>query len=575
MDCGFKFSVIMPIYNTEEYLEVAIESIINQDIGFSENVKLILIDDGSKDNSFEICQRYKEKYPDNIVAISKENGGQGSARNLGLEYVDSEYITFLDSDDKLSLNTLSAVYNYFLEHGEQIDIVSIPLVYFDAIQGDHILNYKFKTERIVDLEESPKYPQLAINSSFIKREAFKDYRFNTNLVTGEDSIIVNKILLDKKKIAFLNRARYFYRKRQDESSTVDNAKSKREFFVPRLRDYFKMLIDYSLEKEGFVPDFIQYLIAYDIQWYYNISDFPEFLSKDEIKDFWKYFYEILSYIDDEVINDKIIIKKIYVRSFLMYIKNHRDFYIDVDGFGSGLLSQPTVNLKTGDFTINELNKHNLYFYDVMIQDGFLKVHGSFTSSCNYDTLAIEATRTHGDGSKDVFKAGTDLEKSHVRRIFGIDWHYRYHFYFNIPMVEEDSTIAFNLIYEEDSNRIALNNHIRFKDDTILFNHVNHLVNEEYILIFSDDSFIITPFTFEKYNQLREELYSRIQDLIDRNKALERQNRRLERKNDDLKERNIKLKEALTKSRAKNKEIINSTSWKVTEPLRKSKHLFDN
>ena len=194
MDYGFKFSVIMPIYNTEEYLEEAIESIVNQDIGFLENVKLILIDDGSKDNSYEICQRYKDKFPNNIVALSKENGGQGSARNLGLEHVDSEYITFLDSDDKLSLNALSVVYDFFSDHEGEIDIVSIPLVFFDAREGDHILNYKFKTERIVDLEKSPKYPQLAINSSFIKSEAFKDYRFNTNLVTGEDAIIVNKIL---------------------------------------------------------------------------------------------------------------------------------------------------------------------------------------------------------------------------------------------------------------------------------------------------------------------------------------------------------------------------------------------
>ena len=143
------------------------------------------------------------------------------------------------------------------------------------------------------------------------------------------------------------------------------------------------------------------------------------------------------------------------------------------------------------------------------------------------------------------------------------------------MYEKESRIIFNLIYGENSNKIVLHNHIRFKDDVISFSHVNHLVNEGYILIFSDDSLIITPFTFEKYNQLREELYSRIQDLIDSNKALVRENKRLERKNDNLNEKNIKLKEALTKSRAKNKEIVNSTSWKITEPLRKSKHLFDD
>ena len=386
----------------------------------------------------------------------------------------------------------------------------------------------------------------------------------------------------------MSTANYYYRKRETNASITDNAYIKEEFYTPLLEGLYMRLIDYSLEKEGTVPKFIQYMIAYNIQWYYRYEDFPEFFTENQIKEFLDCFYKILSYVDDEVINDGTIIKKIYVRSFLMFIKNHKDFYIDIDESGSGvgssadvegpgseLLSQPRISLKTGDFTINELNKHNVYFYDIIIQDGFLKIYGSFTSSCNYDTLSIEATRTYEDGSNEVFKAETDLEKSHIRRIFGIDWHYRYHFYFKIPMVEEDTTIAFNLIYAEDSNRIVLNNHIRFKDDTILFNHINHLVNEEYILIFRNDSFTITPFTFEKYNQLREELYSRIQDLIDSNKALVRQNKRLERKNDNLNNRNTKLKEALTKSRAKNKEIISSTSWKVTEPLRKSKHLFDN
>lgn len=614
MDYGFKFSVIMPIYNTEEYLEEAIESIVNQDIGFLENVKLILIDDGSKDNSYEICQRYKDKFPNNIVALSKENGGQGSARNLGLEHVDSEYITFLDSDDKLSLNALSVVYDFFSDHEGEIDIVSIPLVFFDAREGDHILNYKFKTERIVDLEKSPKYPQLAINSSFIKSEAFKDYRFNTNLVTGEDAIIVNKILLEKKKIAFLNRAKYFYRKRQDESSTVDNAKSKKEFFISRLRDYFKVLIDYSIEKEGFVPDFIQYIIAYDIQWYYNISDFPDFMSKDEIKEFWNYFYDVLSFIDDNVITDKVIIKKVYVRSFLMYIKNHKDFYIELfngsdDNLNSNLeesnldidsntdfdednsepCSTSDIYLKTADFTINHLNNHIIYFDNITILDGFLYLNGSFTSSCDYNTLNIEAIRTYEDGSREIFSGENDFEKTQVKRILGIDWHYRYHFKFKIALdEEEESRIRFNLVYEEDSNKLVLKNHLRFNKDALIFENISYFVKDSHIFLVRDDSFIITQFSYEKYFKLKEELNSQITDLIKdkkrltrenkalirKNESLEKKNSQLQNKNQKLKNKNQKLKEDLSKSRAKNKEILNSTSWKVTEPLRKSKHLLD-
>ena len=100
MKNDFLFSVIMPVYNTEEYLEEAIQSVIEQTIGFEENIQLILINDGSTDNSESICKKYQEKYKNNIVYKYKENGGVSSARNEGRKYVKGKYFNFLDSDDK-------------------------------------------------------------------------------------------------------------------------------------------------------------------------------------------------------------------------------------------------------------------------------------------------------------------------------------------------------------------------------------------------------------------------------------------------------------------------------------------
>ena len=99
----FKISTIIPIYNVEKYLEETILSIIKQSIGF-ENIQMILVNDGSPDNSEEICLKYKEKYPENIIYIKKENGGVSSARNMGLEYATGEYVHFMDSDDIISKN---------------------------------------------------------------------------------------------------------------------------------------------------------------------------------------------------------------------------------------------------------------------------------------------------------------------------------------------------------------------------------------------------------------------------------------------------------------------------------------
>ena len=96
----YKVSVVTAVYNVEDYLEEMVESIIAQTIGF-ENIQLILVDDGSEDDSWAICERYMKQYPDNVVAIHKENGGVSSTRNEGLKHVRGEYVNFTDSDDIL------------------------------------------------------------------------------------------------------------------------------------------------------------------------------------------------------------------------------------------------------------------------------------------------------------------------------------------------------------------------------------------------------------------------------------------------------------------------------------------
>ena len=106
----FKFSVITPIYMVEEYLEKTIESVVKQTIGFEKNIQLILVNDGSPDNSGKICKKYKEKYPDNIVYIEKDNGGVSSARNEGFKYAKGKYVNFLDSDDIWDTKAFKFVY---------------------------------------------------------------------------------------------------------------------------------------------------------------------------------------------------------------------------------------------------------------------------------------------------------------------------------------------------------------------------------------------------------------------------------------------------------------------------------
>lgn len=107
-----KISVIVPVYNVEKYLKRCIDSILNQTY---KNLEIILIDDGSTDNSLEICEIYKKK-DERIILIHKKNSGLGLTRNVGMENSTGKYIMFVDSDDYLDTNMIENLYNDLIKN---------------------------------------------------------------------------------------------------------------------------------------------------------------------------------------------------------------------------------------------------------------------------------------------------------------------------------------------------------------------------------------------------------------------------------------------------------------------------
>ena len=102
-----KLSIIIPVYNVEQYLEKCINSLINQTL---KELEFIFVNDGTPDNSVDIIKKY-QKIDKRIKLLEKTNGGQASARNLGLKHAKGEYIAFLDSDDYVSENMYQTLYN--------------------------------------------------------------------------------------------------------------------------------------------------------------------------------------------------------------------------------------------------------------------------------------------------------------------------------------------------------------------------------------------------------------------------------------------------------------------------------
>lgn len=100
-------SIIIPVYNVAQYLQRCLDSVVNQTL---KNLEIIIVDDGSTDESFRICKKYKNN-DHRILLIHKDNGGLSSARNKGLEYVSSKYVVFIDSDDYIHKDMIQILYN--------------------------------------------------------------------------------------------------------------------------------------------------------------------------------------------------------------------------------------------------------------------------------------------------------------------------------------------------------------------------------------------------------------------------------------------------------------------------------
>ena len=188
-----KVSIIVPVYNTAKYLSMCIESLINQTL---KDIEIILINDGSTDESESIIKKYKDK---RIKYIFKKNEGIGKTRNLGIEKTNGEYLAFIDSDDYIEPNFCEVMYNKAIK--DECDIVICD--YYKDI-NERLEEVKFASFKDTNLKENPEIINL-INlgpcNKIYKKDLFKNQknRFVENL-KYEDAPFVCRLLLSAKKI---------------------------------------------------------------------------------------------------------------------------------------------------------------------------------------------------------------------------------------------------------------------------------------------------------------------------------------------------------------------------------------
>lgn len=214
-----KLSIVVPVYNVESYLDRCINSLIKQDASFS--YEILLVDDGSTDNSGAICDSYAERY-DKISVIHQKNQGLGPARNTGLEYARGQYIGFVDSDDWVEPTMYKSLLQEIENHAADIAACN----FFNANAKTKQIAHREKVGKLVlNREDSLKY--LARSQFFAgymwnklyKRELFARLRFQ-NFVS-EDALMNCELMLTIDKLVYIDLPLYNYYKR---SGSILNSK---------------------------------------------------------------------------------------------------------------------------------------------------------------------------------------------------------------------------------------------------------------------------------------------------------------------------------------------------------------
>lgn len=248
-----KVSIIVPCYNVEEYIEKGLNSLVKQSL---KEIEIILINDGSKDNTLNILKEY-EKKDNRIIVIDKKNEGVSKARNNGLDTAKGEYIAFMDSDDWLEVDALKIMYEKAKEEN------------YDIVACDTMAVYPNKKQLIKSgIEDNQQNKKLMIDAYAViwnkiyKKEILKNITFNTNLTFCEDVLFLYQIYERVKKIASVNKPLYNYLQRKNSLTyTYDKKLYQLIESQEEIIKYYKKNNIFEKYKEELEYTYVRYLYA--------------------------------------------------------------------------------------------------------------------------------------------------------------------------------------------------------------------------------------------------------------------------------------------------------------------------
>ncbi len=242
-------SVIVPIYNVEKHLERCVQSIINQSY---ENLEIILVNDGSKDDSEKLCRQF-ENNDARVKVVSKENGGLSSARNAGIEVSTGEILSFVDGDDYIEKDMILNMVALMQKTDAQICVIGRNNFYEDSEKS--FVDFSVEEDEVYDNLTAIKKILLkqdidvSVCDKLFSRELFNEIRFPVGQ-TNEDCAIIFKLFLLAKNCAHAKGFGYYYCHRSGSITTSETPKS------------LGFLLNHAIEAKEYIKENAPGLIEY-------------------------------------------------------------------------------------------------------------------------------------------------------------------------------------------------------------------------------------------------------------------------------------------------------------------------
>ena len=359
----YKVSLIIPIYNQSEYLKTCLESILEQSMDYR-NIEVLMIDDGSKDNSLEIMKAYSRKY-NNFKCFTKENEGLSKTRNFGIRHATGKYIMYLDPDDYFGKDTIKNVCDFFDDHFDEIDVVTFKIIPVrNGIEQKLHFRYDVITETgVYDLKEL-KYSYIChtnINTCVKNRFSENILFSETEGFRHEDQKYNIDTLREKEKIGYCADAEYYYIRHNDSiTGTYFHAyyifESTILFWESELSRY----------KEH-TPFYIQALFISDINWKLRSNILlPYHYSEEEYSEAWNRIVNLLEKCDNELIINHPNVNKSHILYWLTKKKSNNIFVE---------FNKDSINTVCNGEIIHEEEKIRIVITRYYVCDGSIYIRG--------------------------------------------------------------------------------------------------------------------------------------------------------------------------------------------------------